>query len=511
MRVELLLITADSVVVEIDNGSAWRAPRPHRFLIDDELALESPDNVVTLRGLSPDRCYRLRVESAGERIELTLRTRAQRWCLDVRDFGAVGDGVRDDTGALQAAIAACPAGATVFVPAGDWLCAPLFLKSDLRLHLQRGARLLGHPDIERWPLLPATLTPADGGEALVLGSWEGRPAPCHASLLTALDVERVVIDGEGCIDGNASFETWWSRPKTPFAGWRPRTILIANSREVAVEGVTVRNSPSWTLHALRSHALLFANLDVQAPADSPNTDGIDPESCTQVRIAGCRFDTGDDCIAIKSGKPGTDGAPPPTRSVLISNCHMRAGHGAVVIGSECAGGVFDVLARDCVFDGTDRGLRIKTRRGRGREAVIANIHLRNVHMHGVGTPISINSFYWCDPDGREPHVGDRRPRPIDDGTPSIRDIRIEQVQCTQTRHAAAWVLGLPEQPLERLHIDGLQVRYAADAKPGHPDMAEGIPAVVRRGLHLQNVRGLHLEGIDLAGHDGPELDNENVA
>ncbi len=510
MRADLLLTSADSAIVEISNGQPWRSSLPHRFRLDGTAVLESTDNLVTLRGLTPRSQYRLTIESAGQCLELDLHTAAEAWRLDVREFGAVGDGVRDDTSALQAAIASCPPGGTVVLPPGDWLSAPLFLKSHLRLHLMRGARLLGHPDIDRWPLLPATLTATDGGAAQVLGSWEGRPAPCHASLLTAIGVERLLIDGEGCIDGNASFATWWSRPKTPFAGWRPRAVLIANARRVAIEGIRIRNSPSWTVHALRSRRLLFANLDVQAPADSPNTDGIDPESCQRVRISGCRFDTGDDCIAIKSGKPGGDGPPPPTRAVLVSNCQMRAGHGAVVIGSECAGGVYGVLARDCVFDGTDRGLRIKTRRGRGRAAVIANIALHNVHMHNVGTPISINSFYWCDPDGREPHVGDRRPHPVDDGTPSIRDISIEQVDCEATRHAAAWVLGLPEQPIERLYINGLRVRYAADAEPGHPDMAEGIPAVARQGLHLENVRGLTVGALDVAGAEGPTLHRENV-
>lgn len=509
MRAELLLVTADSVTVEIDNGQPWRSSVPHRFVLDGDIVLESPDNVVTLRGLRPDQPYRLSIRSGEQRADLAFATRDEPWRLDVRDFGAAGDGITDDTGALQAAIAACPPGGTVVLPAGNWLSAPLFLKSDLRLHLQRDAHLLGHPDIARWPLLPATITGADD-EPRVLGSWEGRPAPCHASLLTALNVENLVIDGEGVIDGNASFETWWSRPKTPFAGWRPRAVLIANSRRVALEGVTVRNSPSWTVHALRSQGLLFANLDVQAPADSPNTDGIDPESCEQVRISGCRFDTGDDCIAIKSGKPGPEGAPPPTRDVLVTHCHMRAGHGAVVIGSECAGGVYNVLARDCVFDGTDRGLRIKTRRGRGRDAVIAGITLRNVLMHGVGTPVSINSFYWCDPDGREPYVGDRRPHPVDDGTPSIRDITVEDVDSSDTRHAAAWILGLPEQPIDSLRIAGLRVHFAADAEPGVPDMAEGIAAVARHGLHLENVRGRVLARLELDGVDGPELSEENV-
>ena len=190
------------------------------------------------------------------------------------------------------------------------------------------------------------------------------------------------IDGEGMIDGNASFDTWWSRPKTPFAGWRPRLVLVANSSNVVLSRAyacaTRRRGPC--MRCARSD-LRFLRLRVEAPVDSPNTDGINPESCARVRIAGVHVSTGDDCVAIKSGKPGPEGDPPPTRDVLVSNCLMENGHGAVVLGSEMAGGIYDVTARDCVFLGTDRGFRIKTRRGRGKAAVIDGARLRQ-YSHG---------------------------------------------------------------------------------------------------------------------------------
>ncbi len=507
-----LLVTEDSLVLELRSGQPWRSEPAHALSLDGVALAGRHENLLVLRELEPDRGYRLAIGEGAQRVELELRTEPRRVQVDVREFGAVGDGVHDDTGALQAAIAACPGNGRVVVPAGTWLSAPLFLKTGLHLRLDRGATVLGHPDMARWPTLPAQLDDGHGGQRRVLGSWEGRPARCHASLLTGIGVERVVIDGEGVVDGNASFATWWGRPKAPFpGGWRPRTLLLVGASQVAVAGIGLRNSPSWTVHALACHDLLFAGLDIRAPVDSPNTDGIDPESCLRVRIIGCRIDTGDDCVAIKSGKPGPDGPPPPSRATLVSNCLMRSGHGAVVIGSETAGGVYDVLARDCLFEGTDRGLRIKTRRGRGRAAVVDGVRLENTTMAGVGTPLSINSFYWCDPDGREPHVGDRAARPVDEGTPSIRDIAVVDVDCRGVRHAAAWVLGLPEQPIEGLRIDHFTVRFDPAAEPACPDMAEGIAPVARHGLYLENVRGLALGGIDIEGAQGPVLTQENVA
>lgn len=503
--------TPTSVVIEIRNGEPYQSPWLHHASIDGREVYRGHANVFIVRGLAPATTHAVLIESGDAQRVVTATTRAEHHRLDVRAFGAVGDGVHDDTAALQAALACCPIDSTVVLPDGDWLSGPLFLKSRQCLELARDARLLGHRDIARWPLLPATLATTDGGEPLVLGTWEGLPATCHASLLNAIGVEDVVIHGEGMLDGNAGFDTWWSRPKTPFAGWRPRTLFIAHARQVTVAGIALRNSPSWTLHALRSSDLAIAAVDVAAPADSPNTDGINPESCARVRITGVHVSTGDDCVGIKAGKRNPDGPPPPpSRDIVVSNSLMENGHGAVVIGSETAGGVHDVLARDCIFRGTDRGFRIKTRRGRGRAAVVDGACLQNVRMQRVGTPFVVNSFYWCDPDGREPHVGDRQPRPVDDGTPSVRNLTLRDVECSDVAHSAVTVLGLPEAPIENLVIDGLRVRYAADAEAGYPDMGEGIEAVRHRGIHLLNVRGIVLRGLDIEGHEGPLLVTDNV-
>jgi polygalacturonase len=511
MHVEVIAITPRSLTLEIRNGEPFHSPWQHRVLIDGREIHRGHENVFVLHKLEPSTRYTLKIESNGENIALDALTLNESYRLDVCAFGAVGDGTNDDTAALQAAIVCCPRSGTVLVPAGDWLSGPLFLKSNMRLELAHGARLLGHHDIWRWPLLPASLNAADNSEEIVLGSWEGHPAICHASLINAIDVHDIVIHGEGTIDGNANFDTWWSRPKTRFIGWRPRTILLANSHDVTIDGITLRNSPSWTLHALRSRDLRISAVTVEAPSDSPNTDGINPESCERVRIIGARVSTGDDCIGIKSGKRNPDGPPPPpSRDVLISNCLMQNGHGAIVIGSEMAGGVYDVLARDCLFRGTDRGFRIKTQRGRGRTAIVDGARIENVKMENVGTPFVVNSFYWCDPDGREPHVGDRNPRAVDDGTPSLRNLSIAHVNCTGAAHSAVHILGLPEAPIENVSIEDFRVRFDPAALPGYPDMAEGIEPTARQGIYLLNVRGITLRDIDIDGIEGPALIKENV-
>ncbi len=539
MTLSVVAILPTALVLEIANGHCFRSPSPHHVRIDGVEALVTDRNVFTLRDLKSDTEYQVEVTGDSQTYRLIARTKPSTAVLDPRAFGAMGDGVTDDTRALQAALSACPPAGLVRLEGGDFVSGPLFLKSRTRLEITRGASLLGLRDIDAWPLLPATLIRADGRPAF-LGSWEGEPLTCHAALLNILSTEDVIIFGEGTIDGRAGFDTWWSHdliahekrvPRVsprgrrtvadtrsgaeefaPFAGWRPRLIYAVDSHNLTFEGVTLAGSPSWTLHPLHCTDIRAVNLSITAPADSPNTDGLNPESCTGVIIAGVHFTVGDDCIALKSGKIAmAKQALRPTRNVCISNCHMQDGHGAVVIGSEMASGVYDVQVRDCLFTGTDRGLRIKTRRGRGKDAIVRNIRFDNIRMENVGTPFVINSFYWCDPDGKTDYVGSTEAWPVDDGTPSLGGFTLNRIRCTEVRLAAAWLLGLPEMPIDSISIDGFSVRYAADVTPEPPDMAASIPAVARQGLYIRHARHVRLNHIDIAGQDGDPIRLESVS
>jgi polygalacturonase len=517
-KISLLLVTPVSATFEVANGHAFLSPEPHCALVNGEPAHEGSRNVFTLRGLRPDTDYRMEVANArrgdSAATPFAFRTPPRSILVDVRSCGARGDGVTDDTAALQAAIASCSPGGTVVLPEGTWLSGPLFLRSHVDVCLARGARLLGHPGVDRWPVLPGVVDDGAGGSPVFIGSWEGQPADCHAALLTGIGVSNVRIHGEGCIDANSSFDTWWSRPNARFLAWRPRTIFLAHSEAIGISGVTLCNSPSWTVHPLYCRDVRCVDLRIEQPPEAPNTDGINPESCEDVLIAGVQFSTGDDCIALKSGKAwvaGRNGRA--TRRVTIANCRMERGHGAIVIGSEMAAGVYDVLARDCLFEGTDRGLRIKTRRDRGAQAVVDGVRMQNVRMVGVGTPVVVNSFY-CPPGRPEElsaDVEDRDAHGPRERVPALRNVRIADVSCERVAHSAGYVLGLPERPLENLAISNYRVRYDPQAEAGYPDMGPSFAPALHEGLYLCNVRGLALEGIDIEGADGPTIRRENVA
>ncbi|MBL0887558.1 glycoside hydrolase family 28 protein [Myceligenerans indicum] len=396
-----------------------------------------------------------------------------------------------ETTVIQEAIdaAARSGGGTVTVMAGVHRTGALRLRSHVELHLESGARLEFVPD-------PALYPPVEA-------RWEGAPAVVHSPCLYANGATDVAITGLGTIDGGGA--PWWDTFRNSPADLdhpRPTLIGLHECERVTIRDVSLRNSPSWTVHPLLCEDVSVSGVRIHNPADSPNTDGINPESCRNVRISGCHIDVGDDCITIKSG---TERSPQrvPCENVTVTGCTMVRGHGGVVIGSEMSGGVRNVVISACVFQGTDRGIRVKARRGRG--GVVEDVRVSDLVMSDVMCPLVVNPFYFCGPDGKEPHVADRDPHPVDDSTPSFRRIHVAHVTARGVHAAAAHVYGLPEQPVTELTLDDVVVSYADHPKPDHPAMAGGVELMARRGFHLGYVADSDLRRLRVDGCDGPGL------
>jgi polygalacturonase len=380
-------------------------------------------------------------------------------------------------------------GGRVSVPAGTHLTGALRLRSGVELHLEAGAVLRFVPDPELYPPVEAR--------------WEGVARTVHSPCLYAADAHDVAITGLGTIDGQGS--PWWDLQRNhrdQLAYPRPTLIGLHGCDRVRIEGVRLTDSPAWTVHPALCNDVSVTGVRIDNPADSPNTDGIDPESCTNVRISDCHIDVGDDCIAIKAGTEGT-----PTRvaceNVVITGCTMVHGHGGVVLGSEMSGGIRNVAISNCVFQSTARGIRMTPRRGRG--GLVENVRVTGVVMDDVLCPVTLNPFYFCGPDGKEPHVGDRSALPVDGGTPAFRGLHLSHLSATRVRASAGHVYGLPEAPIEDLTIDDLDVHFAEDPEPGTPEMATGLEPVIREGLRLGNVSGGGLTRVRVVGADGPVL------
>lgn len=514
MIIKPLFISARSACIELPLKGYYHADEPAGLRLN-EADYGQADRVVTsLFGLAPDTAYHLEMLQKGRlAAEVRFRTKAEFVTLNVRDFGAFGDGTHDDTAAIQAAILCCPKESRVLVPTGKYLVSPLFLKSHLRLEIQKGAQLRLHPAREESPILPGMIPSWDEKSEYNLGTWEGNPLSMHAALLTAVDAHDIEVYGEGVLDGQAAKGDWWLEPKVKKSGaWRGRMVFLNRCQNVTLQGLTITNSPSWNVHPYFSKDLVLLDLSIQSPSDSPNTDGINPESCRDVLISGARLSVGDDCIAIKSGKIYMGATyKTPTERVTISHCLMENGHGGVTIGSEMAGGVRDILVTDCRMLRTDRALRIKTRRGRGKQGVIDRIHFENVKMIDIPVPIAINSFYHCDPDGHAKNVQDKEARPADDGTPVIGALSFNNVVATGCRHVAVYALGLPEKKIRRIAITNSRFSFAEEkVVPARPVMADGVELCAKRGLIAHNVENLALSDVAFWGTVGETLELHGV-
>ena len=195
----------------------------------------------------------------------------------------------------------------------------------------------------------------------------------------------------------------------------------------------------------------------------------------------------------------------PCEDVDISHCLMERGHGGLTTGSECAGGIIDVRVRYCVMRDTDRGLRVKNRRGRGQNAVTDRILFDHVDMERVGAPFVVNCLYFCDPDGHGEYVQSREPLPVDERTPRIGQITFRHVNALDCGACAGYFLGLPEQPIESILVEDSVFTYAPDAKPFVPALADGVEACLHQGLVVHYADQITLRNVSMTGQQGEKL------
>lgn len=506
MIVELIRKGARYAVIIIRDGGKFYTDREYEITLNGIHYGFTRKTVNCIWGLKPDTRYSVSV--GGAKTELC--TDSEFVTLDVRKFGAHGDGISDDTVYFQAAIMACPENSRVLVPAGTYKITNIFFKSGVRMELAAGAKLIADNERYSHPIFPGMIEAWDEKSEYNLGTWEGNPLPMFAGIITMLNVENSEIYGEGEVCGGASHNDWWYDEKKMRGAFRPRTVFLSHTKGCALVGIRLSDSPSWTVHPYFSESTDIISLTITNPKDAPNTDGIDVESCKDVRIIGIEFSLGDDCVAIKSGKLYMAKYNGITENVLISNCLMIEGHGAVTLGSEMSSGIRKVLVENCEFFSTDRGLRIKTRRGRGSKAIIDEVNFRNILMDGVMTPFVVNCFYFCDPDGRTEYVQTNEKLPVDERTPYIKRLDFSNICCINTNVAAGYFCGLPERPIESVVMENITVSYAENAVSGLPAMNCSVREMLRRGFYARNVAEFKTRNVVVSGQDGPVYDFDNV-
>jgi polygalacturonase len=392
---------------------------------------------------------------------------------DPRSYGARADGTTKDTSAIQQAIDACAAngGGVVRLTAGTYVSAPIDLKSNITLQLDKGAVLLGSSDHADYPAIT-----------------EFR-APGLKSLVRATNVENVGITGEGTIDGNG--ETWWEMARTIKNSGvlgsdhpRPRLVVFDHCKHVRIEGVTIQNSPMWQVVPYYSDDVIIRNVRLLAPQHSPNTDAVDPFSSTHVVIDHLYADVGDDDIAIKSGMINSPGPDSPSADITITDCTFLHGHG-LSIGSEIAGGARNIRAERIHFEGTDNGIRVKANRDRGND--VSHLVFRNIDMKDVKNALVISEYY----PKVLPEEGESA-QPVTRLTPHFHDIVLENVTATGSGSNGA-IAGLPEAPVTGVVLRNVKLSGQKGITIGYAQVSgEGVVIEAQEGKAIMEGPGAQI-------------------
>ncbi|PWT93762.1 MAG: glycoside hydrolase [Blastocatellia bacterium] len=411
-------------------------------------------------------------------------------------FGATGDGKTDCTTAFRDAITACnkAGGGKVVVPAGEFLTGAIHLRSNVNLEVETGATVKFSRNAKDY--LPVVFT-----------RWEGTELMNYSPFIYALDQTNIAITGAGTLDGQSGPDQWWNWIGRANYGWkegmpsqrddrnalmqmgekgvpvkdrvfgeghylRPQFIQPYRCQNVLIEDVKIINSPMWEIHPVLCRNVIVRNVNIRS--HGPNNDGCDPESCSDVLIENCVFDTGDDCIAIKSGR-NADGRRlnVPTKNLIVRGCQMKDGHGGITIGSEISGGVFNVFGENCRMDSPnlDHGLRVKNNAMRGGR--LENLHFRNIEIGQVAHAVITIDFNY-----EEGAKGGF--------TPVVRNLTVDKLHSMKSKYALD-VQGLPNAPITDVRLSNCTFENVTD------------------GSILKNVRNATFDNVKVNGKEVTNL------
>ena len=383
--------------------------------------------------------------------------------FSVSDYGARGDTVTTNTASIQQTIDAClkSGGGVVTVPPGDYLTGPLTLGSYLRLNVTKGATIRIQNDIASYP---------KGGRGF-------------SNSITANSAHDLEISGEGTIDGQGA--PWWNAFRADKTGLphRPFLIVLSDCTRVLVKGVRLINSPSFHLVPQHCRDVTIDSVTITAPADSPNTDAIDPSGWNFL-ITRCRIDVGDDNIAVKAGK----GAPPEGKAAscgnfTVTSCTFLHGHG-LSIGSETDGGLDGMRVSDCSFEGTTAGIRMKSNREKG--GVVQNLSYDRITMKNVNTPVQITSYYPKTPS----NPAEEDSLSLGSRTPVWKNITISNLKAVDSTNAGI-LWGLPKIPITDVTFKNVEIEAVT-------------------GMTILNAKGIRFDQSSIAVQKGKKLTTTNA-
>jgi len=406
---------------------------------------------------------------------------AQTKEFNVRDYGAVGDGKTLDTRAIQKALDACghAGGGTVLFPAGSYLSQPLTLRNKTTVRIESGATLLAYTNQDEYLKIP--------------GDWlKARSSGDFIPFIEGKKLTDIAFTGGGTIDGNGA--AWWGEAEKAreirpgYTLPRPNLIGLERCRNVLLENITLENSPKFHFVPADCDNVVVSNVTILAPQHAANTDAIDP-SGHHILITKCRIDVGDDDVAIKAGK-----SMPPgqfeSEDITVSDCTILHGHG-ISIGSETDGGVRNVTVRNCTFENTENGLRIKSQRGKG--GLVENICYSDITMTNVNPAITLTCYYMNNSAGdakQQSASNENDAELVSSKTPVFRNIYINNLTATCQKSAGV-ITGLPESEISNVLFENVHISAVA-------------------GLTIKNAKHIQFKNVQITTSEGPPLILDNA-
>ena len=402
--------------------------------------------------------------------------------FDVRQFGAKGDGKTTDTEAIQKALDECgrAGGGTVKFSPGIYLSQPITIRTKTTVLLDAGATLLASTNQSDFMKTPGDWLKAKSGGDFI-------------PLIAGKNLTDVTLTGQGTIDGNGA--AWWEEAekarieKPGFTLPRPNLIVLNRCKNVRLENLTLQNSPKFHFVPTECTGVVISNVTILAPEHAANTDAIDPSSCQNVLITRCHIDVGDDNVAIKAGKKLAE-REFASEDITVTDCAFLHGHG-VSIGSETAGGVRNVTVRNCTFENTENGLRIKSQRGKG--GLVENISYSDITMKNVNPAITLTCYYMNNSAGdtaRPAGAGTNSAPAIAGNTPVYRNIHFSNLKATCPK-VAGIITGLPESMISNVVFENVQITAA-------------------KSFEIRNATGIQLKNVTVSVKEGPPFATENA-
>jgi polygalacturonase len=418
---------------------------------------------------------------SGVHSQTSQASEAPAKVFNVRDYGAVGDGKTLDTQAIQKALDACgqAGGGTVLFPAGTYLSQPLTLRTKTTVQIESDATLLADTNQNEYLKTP--------------GNWlEAKSSGDFVPFIEGKKLTDITLAGGGTIDGNGA--AWWGEAekarqiKPGYTLPRPNLIGLQRCQNVRLENITLKNSPKFHFVPADCDGVVVSNVTILAPEHAANTDAIDP-SGHHILITKCTIDVGDDDVAIKAGKSG----PPDqfqSEDITITDCTIRHGHG-ISIGSETDGGVRNVTVRNCTFENTENGLRIKSQRGKGGR--VENIRYSDITMKNVNPAITLTCYYMNNSAGdtSQPSAAKAGAAQLASTlTPVFRDIYISNLTAT-CQKSAGIITGLPESKISNVVLENVRISSVT-------------------GMAIKNASDVQFKNVQITTEQGPPVITENA-